>query len=240
METLARGPGITSSEWCVLNAAHRVAAQPLADAGIQLEAQSHLGGLSEFNAERTGDGFLPVLPLFRPHLSNQADPSFWLYGEVCGRKECSIAGVVRTAPFGLGAHLDDLTLFYDAPPSDGSAECDITGVSGMDRIAGRLMVMGALWRSPAIRGDSIGLRMFELGLIEGYSRFKPHWFVGVVHLKDTLGLAHQREGFPWKFPCVVYQDSKWELSRPDMPLTVVAMSRAQALARIAALVRPGT
>lgn len=239
MEALARGPGITTREWQILTAAYRTVAQPLVRAGVILEVQSGLDGLAEMNAARGNEGFLPVLPLFRPHLSKQDDPSFWLYGEIDGTKECSIAGVVRNAPFGLEAALDDLTLFYDQPPGDGAAECEITDVSGMDRIAGRMMVMGALWRSPIFSGGNIGLSMFELGLIEGYSRFKPHWFIGVVHLKDTLGLAHQREGFPWKFPCVVYQDRNWELSRPDMPLTVVAMSRAQALARIASMVRNG-
>lgn len=228
---LHRGPGISTDEWRVLCDAYDAAAAPLEAAGIDLIAQDHLAGLADMCMENRASGFLPVLPLFDPELSRQHDPSFWLYGSAGGRKVTSVAGVVRHAPNGLESHLEDLTLFYDKLPPGGYAECDVQA-GGLDRIAGRLVVMGGLWRLPSLQHDGLGIRMFELGLIEAFSRFKPNWFVGVVHADDTLSLAHQREGFRWKFPYIVYQDQNWGLSKPGMHLTVVALSRHEALDRI--------
>lgn len=228
---LHRGPAISGNEWQLLCAAHDAVAAPLEAAGIELHARGHIEGLADLCMERRADGFLPILPVFDPELSRQHDPAFWLYGASSGRKLTSVAGVVRHAPFGLGSHLEDLTLFYDRPPAGGYAECDVQA-SGLDQIRGRLVIMGGLWRAPSLQGSGLGLNMFELGLIEAYSRFKPNWFVGVVHEEDTRVLAHQREGFPWKFPYVVYQDQNWGLSKPGMHLVVVAMSRHEARDRI--------
>lgn len=168
-----------------------------------------------------------LMPMFTPErgatgtvliAGNFGDP--WLTGAV----------LIRECPYGLKGAIHDLTLFGDTAAPGEYAHID-GDTSMMDKVSGRIAVIGAVWKNPNV-GPGI-LELFWPALVStALEHDGVEWIVGLIRGDKTQRIGFGIEGFRHFWDFMTYRDPDWDGGYQVDDFTVCAMSRRHALERV--------
>jgi len=205
----------------------------LLKAGIHVELTWDFNTLKSANRIATQKGGIPLMPLFDPDRTELgARNAFALIGRIDGATVCTMAGVLRHVDVGLQDALEDLTLLYDRAALDlgPDAWCEVDA-DGLNDIRGRVLMLGALWRDPALRAaanaSAVGEHLFAMAVLNGYRIHKPNYFAGMMAAGDVEWLGYDKERFRQFHHGVRYVDSDWPHTDASTRSALVTMSRAR-------------
>jgi hypothetical protein len=201
--------------------------------GIHIELTWDFNTLKAANRIAVQNGGIPLMPLFDPERTELgARNAFALIGRVDGAPVCTMAGVLRHVDVGLQDALEDLTLLYDRAALDlgPDAWCEVDA-DGLNDIRGRVLMLGALWRDPALRtaanASAVGAHLFAMAVLNGYRIHKPNYFAGMMAAKDVEWLGYDKERFRQFHHGVRYVDADWPHTDAATRSALVTMSRAR-------------
>jgi len=201
--------------------------------GIHIELTWDFGTLRNANRIAVTKGGIPLMPLFDPDRTEiTARNGFALIGRLDGSPVCTMAGILRDVDVGLQDALEDLTLLYDRAALDlaPDAWCEVDA-DGLNEIRGRILMLGALWRDPALRelenATAVGEHMFAMAMLNGYRIHKPNYFAGMMAAADVEWLGYDKERFRQFHHGVRYVDAAWPHTGPNFRCAMVTMSRTR-------------
>jgi len=205
----------------------------LLKAGIHIELTWDFNRLKGANRTAVQNGGIPLMPLFDPERTELGPRNgFALIGRVDGAAVCTMAGVLRQVDVGLQDALEDLTLLYDRAALDlgPDAWCEVDA-DGLNEIRGRVLMLGALWRDPALKTDAgaraVGEHLFAMAVLNGYRIHKPNYFAGMMAADDVEWLGYDKERFRQFHHGVRYVDAAWPHTDAATRSAMVTMSRTR-------------